>query len=175
MRKSSRTIIFMVLLCSTSVVAQKSSYAGEERCTIKSLSEKEIEQYLSGAGMGLAKAAELNHYPGPTHVLELADTLELTKAQKSTIEKIVKEMKSTAIHFGKEIVEKEKLLNNAFASNAISIERLEKLTNEIGTLQGTLRFTHLQAHIATKEILSKHQVMLYDVLRGYTTGTEHNH
>ena len=30
------------------------------------------KQYLDGAGMGYARAAELNHFPGPMHVLELA-------------------------------------------------------------------------------------------------------
>ena len=29
------------------------------------LSPQEVKQYLSGAGMGYAKAAELNHFPGP--------------------------------------------------------------------------------------------------------------
>ncbi len=172
MRSTSRTIIFIVLICSTSAVAQKSSYAGEECRTIKSLSEKEIEQYHSGAGMGLAKAAELNHYPGPKHVLDFADTLELTGTQKKELEKIVGEMKSNAVQLGKEIVEKEKLLNDAFASNAISIERLEKLTDEIGALQGSLRFTHLNAHIATRNLLTKHQIRLYDLLRGYDTGSK---
>ena len=35
---------------------------------IKALSSEEVEQYLSGAGMGYAKAAELNRHPGPIHV-----------------------------------------------------------------------------------------------------------
>ena len=46
-----------------------SPYAGEERREIKSLSPQEIGDYLAGKGMGLAKAAELNGYPGPAHVL----------------------------------------------------------------------------------------------------------
>ena len=33
--------------------------------------------------MGLAKAAELNHYPGPAHVLTLATELALTPDQKA--------------------------------------------------------------------------------------------
>lgn len=169
------TFFFIVLVCSTFVVAQKSLYAGEERRTIKSLSEKEVEQYLSGAGMGLAKAAELNHHPGPKHVLDLADTLKLTGTQKKDLEKVVGEMKSNAVQLGKDIVEKEKLLNEAFASDTITSERLEQLTNEIGTLQGKLRFIHLQAHIAAKKVMTKHQIMTYDVLRGYSTGAMHNH
>lgn len=167
--------LFMIHLCSTSVIAQKSMYAGEERRTIKSLSEKEIDQYLAGVGMGLAKAAELNHYPGPKHVLDLADTLELTDVQKSELEKIVEVMKSAAVHLGKEIVEKEQLLNDAFASGTITIDRLEQLTNEIGALQGKLRFAHLRAHCAARKIMLKHQVMMYDALRGYSTGVMHKH
>jgi len=50
-----------------------SPYAGQEKRSIKALSQAQIENFLSGAGMGFAKAAELNHYPGPKHVLELAD------------------------------------------------------------------------------------------------------
>jgi hypothetical protein len=53
-----------------------SPYTGQERREIKALSNEEIDRYLSGDGMGLAKAAELNHYPGPRHVLELADQLQ---------------------------------------------------------------------------------------------------
>ena len=40
-------------------------------------------QFLAGAGMGYAKAAELNSYPGPMHVLELADRLGLTPDQQT--------------------------------------------------------------------------------------------
>ncbi|MBI2429639.1 MAG: hypothetical protein HYV29_12760 [Ignavibacteriales bacterium] len=175
MRTPTSMFVVVAMFCSVPLFAQQSSYAGEEHRTIKSLSEKEIEQYLAGAGMGLAKAAELNHYPGPKHVLDLADTLELSDKQKHGLKKIVSTMKSNAVRLGKEIIEKEKALDSAFTSNSITVARLEQLTNELGILQGKLRFTHLQAHIETKEILTKHQVMMYDLLRGYNTGTMRHH
>jgi len=53
------------------------TYAGQETRKIKALSEDQIQGYLAGSGMGLAMAAELNHYPGPKHVLELAEKLQL--------------------------------------------------------------------------------------------------
>jgi hypothetical protein len=53
--------------------AQQRPYAGQQEREIKALSADEIKQYLAGAGMGYAKSAELNHYPGPGHALELAD------------------------------------------------------------------------------------------------------
>src|SRR4051812_32813197 len=57
-------------------------YADQAGHDLKALSPNEIEQYLAGAGLGFAKAAELNHYPGPKHVLELARELQLTPAQR---------------------------------------------------------------------------------------------
>ena len=44
--------------------AQHQPYAGDAGREIKALPPDEVEQYLSGAGMGYAKAAELNHFPG---------------------------------------------------------------------------------------------------------------
>src|SRR5262249_20157560 len=45
------------------------SYAGRQTRAIKALSEEDIAPLLNGEGMGMAKAAELNGYPGPKHVL----------------------------------------------------------------------------------------------------------
>jgi len=46
--------------------------------------------------MGLAKAAELNGYPGPKHVLELAGPLKLTSAQVAATEATYRRMNSRA-------------------------------------------------------------------------------
>ena len=40
-------------------------YAGEAGRDIKALSPQDVDAYLNGQGMGLAKAAELNGYAGP--------------------------------------------------------------------------------------------------------------
>ena len=50
-------------------------YAGQRQRSIKALSESDITGLRSGNGAGFAKAAELNGYPGPAHVLELAGPL----------------------------------------------------------------------------------------------------
>lgn len=65
--------------------AQHSPYSGHERRDIKALSAEEVEQYLSGAGMGYAQAAELNRFPGPMHVLELSDRLALSAEQRESV------------------------------------------------------------------------------------------
>jgi len=51
----------------------------------KALSEQQVDDLRAGRGMGLALAAELNGYPGPSHLLELADKLELSADQRVRI------------------------------------------------------------------------------------------
>jgi len=63
-------------------------YRGQQDRAIKALSADEVAGYLQGKGLGLAKAAELNQYPGPSHVLALASELELTETQKDQTRKI---------------------------------------------------------------------------------------
>ena len=50
-------------------------YAGQQQRAVKALSEQQVADLRAGRGMGLALAAELNGYPGPLHVIELADKL----------------------------------------------------------------------------------------------------
>ena len=55
-----------------------SPYAGMQSRAVKALTDQQIADLRAGRGMGLALAAELNGYPGPMHVLELADRLSLS-------------------------------------------------------------------------------------------------
>jgi Spy/CpxP family protein refolding chaperone len=153
-----------------------SPYAGQEKREIKALSQEDVEGYLTGQGMGFAKAAELNHYPGPKHVLELAGELSLEKAQIDETKGAYDRMHKHAVSLGKKIVEKERFLDHLFASGRIDVEKLREITMEIGTLQGELRAVHLRAHLEMKQILTPHQIQRYDEFRGYQgVGGEHKH
>lgn len=158
---------------------QQKGYAGEERREIKSLSADEIEQLLQGHGMGLAKAAELNHYPGPRHVLELGEHLELTPAQRVATEAAFARMREEAVRLGGQIVERERALDALFAKGEIEAETLRTSTSEIARLQGNLRAAHLAAHLEMRRLLSPQQIKKYDELRGYTdakqTPAAHDH
>ena len=68
--------------------ATPSPYAGQQSREIKALSGAEQSDLLAGKGMGLAKAAELNGYPGPAHVLELAGELELSAEQRERTQEV---------------------------------------------------------------------------------------
>lgn len=153
-----------------------SPYAGEEKREIKALSQQDVEGYLTGQGMGFAKAAELNHYPGPKHVLELAGELRLGKEQIDQTKEVYDRMHKHAVSLGREIVDQERLLDHLFASGRIDAEKLREITLEIGTLRGELRAVHLEAHLEMRRILSPHQIQRYDELRGYQgPGGEHRH
>jgi Spy/CpxP family protein refolding chaperone len=141
--------------------------ADQEKPTIKAFSDEEIRGLLNGEGMGVAKAAELNHYPGPRHVLDLGDQLNLSEKQRVEIQKLFEKMHVQAVRLGKLIIDKEQALQNLFAKNQIDENKIRALIQEIARLQGELRFTHLWAHLQVKPILSPEQITKYDFLRGY--------
>ena len=60
-----------IALLAVPVLAADMPYAGQQARPIKSLSDDDIAALREGEGMGMAKAAELNGYPGPAHVLQL--------------------------------------------------------------------------------------------------------
>ncbi len=145
-----------------------SHYAGQEKREIKALSEEDIKNYLAGNGMGFAKTAELNGFPGPKHILENEGKLELTGEQKKKVETSFKAMKAEAIELGKEIVEKEKEFDKLFGQNKIDNHGLTEKTQEIARLKGDLRNVHLRTHLEMKKVLSDEQVKKYNELRGYS-------
>lgn len=141
--------------------------ARQEARPIKALSAEEARAYAAGEGMGLAKAAELNHYPGPRHVLELAKDLKLTADQERRTREIHERMRREAVRLGTAIVEKERELDALFAERRITSGSLTRATAGIARLQGELRATHLVAHLETRALLTDDQIAAYDALRGY--------
>ena len=94
-------LLVVTLALSLPVFAEtESPYIGQESREIKALSEQEVDAYLNGKGMGYAKAAELNQYPGPRHVLDMAEQLDLTEEQSKKTQAVFDAMKSAAIAFG---------------------------------------------------------------------------
>lgn len=148
-------------------VQHGSPYAAETAREIKALSAGEVESLLEGRGMGLARAAELNRYPGPLHVLELAGALALTPAQRRGTEAAREAMLQEARALGAAIVEKERGLERLFASGAADEPAVTGLVSEIARLQGALRACHLRAHIETRSLLGPEQLGRYTTLRGY--------
>jgi Spy/CpxP family protein refolding chaperone len=164
-------VLIAVLMLPVWALAQHghSPYAGEDQRAIKGLSDEETQALLNGQGMGLAKAAELNHYPGPKHALELATELQLSEAQRTEAQRIYDRMHQEAVRLGTRIIDRERELNQLFATQAVDSDSLQNLTKQIAQLQGDLRLAHLQAHVEMKRVLSREQIDKYDALRGYVT------
>jgi len=160
-------IAVAVALVATAALAQ-SPYAGLQVRGIKALSDQQVADLKAGRGMGLALPAELNGYPGPSHVLELADKLELTDAQRTRTRELFDAMKAEALPLGEKLLAEEGALDRQFADRAVTPESLKAATAAIGATQSELRYTHLKYHLSTLQVLSPEQAQRYAALRGYT-------
>jgi Spy/CpxP family protein refolding chaperone len=150
--------------------AEPSPYAGLEARAVKTLSEDEIADLLAGRGAGMALPAELNHYPGPKHVLELAVNLGLAPEQEAETRRLFRRMQADAMSLGEAVVAREAELDQLFASGAAQDAALRALVAEIARLRGELRFTHLKYHLAMRRVLSAEQAAAYDAARNYAAG-----
>ena len=170
------TMTCVVLAAVTSAAeAQESPYVAIQDRPIKALSAEDISGYLEGRGMGFALAAELNGYPGPRHVLELADSLGLGTQRRQQIQGAYDRMHAEAVRLGEAIVCAETALDSAFAAHRMSDRDLEQQLARIATLHGELRYAHLSAHLEVTELLSEHERHEYQRLRGYGQGHEGAH
>jgi len=156
-----------------SAAQSASPYVDQQAREIKALSPDDINAYLSGKGMGFAKAAELNGYAGPSHVLELATPLELTPEQRAQTEALFANMATKASSLGHALVEEERKLDQLFATKTVTPELLNSSLSEIGSLQAKVRAAHLEAHLAQVEILTPEQNVRYAQLRGYGISDAH--
>jgi hypothetical protein len=149
-----------------------SPYVGMDQRRVKALSDQQIADLRAGRGMGLALAAELNGYPGPLHVLDLADALGLSDQQRSRTEGLVEAMKTETIPIGESIVAQETTLDRLFSERRVTPASLDSALSRIGAAQGALRAAHLRYHLTMVDVLSPEQTARYAKLRGYGEGRE---
>jgi len=147
--------------------ARFAPYATADGDTTYGLSQREAQRLLAGRGMGLARPAEMNGYPGPMHVLDLADELALTPEQQQQARAIRERVMTEAPELGRQIVEKELALDRLFRSGSADETRIDELTQEIGRLRAELRAIHLQAHLVMQRALAVEQVRTYMDARGH--------
>lgn len=144
-----------------------SPYAGQDAREIKALDGAFVDGLRDGAGLGFAKAAELNGYPGPAHLLELADGVGLSSDQKAGIQSIFEAMRADSIALGERYLEAERALDAAFREKSVTPATLGALTAAAGAIEARLRERHLRAHIEATALLNDHQIATYQRLRGY--------
>ena len=175
LRRNALTITLAITLIITlantaltgTALAQHSEYSGEQDRKIKSLSSDDIAELRRGGGWGLARAAELNGVPGPAHLLELADEIDLTAAQREEIQSLFEAMQARAIEAGARFIEAEAALESAFQSGEITPAELRERLDTIAERRSDLRYVHLEAHLQTLDIITDEQIEQYNSLRGY--------
>jgi Spy/CpxP family protein refolding chaperone len=149
-------------------------YAGQQTRAVASLSDEDVQGFLDGRGMGLAKSAELNGHPGPMHVLELAEELKLTAEQRQAVKAAFDRMKVKAKVLGEVYVEAEKAVDQAFKSGTAKADAVAIRVAAANRLLGEVRLSHLQAHVEITPILTPEQRARYAELRGYTGSAAHH-
>jgi len=159
--------------------APTSPHTGPIASEIRGLTDREVSDLREGLGMGRARAAELNGYPGPRHVLDAAQAgrLSLTPEQARTAHRLFEGMAREARRLGELILREEQRLEGEFQAARIGEADLHARALRIAALEGELRAVHLRAHIEMRAVLSAPQIQRYNELRGYVTGapTEHQH
>ncbi|MBI2308016.1 MAG: periplasmic heavy metal sensor [Rhodocyclales bacterium] len=150
--------------------APSSAYAGEQQREIKALAADDQRAFLSGAGIGFARAAELNHFPGPMHVVELADALALSPEQRQASAQLLQEHKAEARELGARVVAAERELDRLFAGGSVDAAALAAAVAKAGEALAAYRLAHLDAHRRQRALLTAEQVREYDRRRGYAAG-----
>jgi Spy/CpxP family protein refolding chaperone len=162
-----RTLVLCIVMLASNAAIAQTPYAGMQTRPIKALSEQQVADLGAGRGMGLALAAELNGYPGPSHVLELADRLELSADQRARVQALFDSMKREALPIGARLLEQEAELDKQFAGHTVTADSLKASTAAVAVTQGELRETHLKYHLSTAALLTPVQMQRYAELRGY--------
>lgn len=135
--------------------ASMAGYSAEERAA----------GLREGRGMGLAMPAETNGYPGPRHVLELADRIGLSADQRARTQVLFDGMQGEARRLGAELLAQEAALDALFSAHRATPALLEAAARRIGETEAALKVTHLRTHLAMMDILTPDQLNLYVAAR----------
>ncbi len=148
-------------------------YAGQQTRTVKAFSAEHVGGLLAGEGLGYAKSAELNGWPGPLHILELADELSLTAEQREHFERLRQQMLARAKPLGKKLIEAESLLDDVFETENPAAEDVEQAVQNVASIEAQLRSVHLTTHLLSAPLLSEEQKAAYQRERGYAAHAGH--
>ena len=129
------------------------------------LDTDEVQAIEAGSGFGMARAAEASGLPGPKHVLEFAEELELSAAQVGQMKALVAQMHAAAVAQGQQVLAAEAAVDAELARPVPDVTRLAQLTDAAGLARGRLRQVHLRTHLQAAPLLSTAQRARYRQLR----------
>lgn len=145
--------------------AQQTPQSGHKGGGPQSMQMREHRSLMQGRGMGMARIADVNGYPGPMHVLQHAEALELSEEQRAQTAEIRDRVRNEAPAIGEQIVAAEKRLEAMFAEGEVEPAAMDALLSEIADLRARFRSVHLTAHLDQARVLTEAQIEQYMELR----------
>lgn len=164
-RGLSACLLTLLFVSATPAAAQQAGHSGHQARGHAETQAREFSNLQQGRGMDMARAAENNRYPGPMHVLEHAEALELSDDQIERSRELMSRVKTRAPELGRQIVDGEKRLEAMFAEGSVEPSSMDSLLMEIAELRAQLRSIHLTAHLDQAAILTEAQITKYMELR----------
>src|SRR5262245_65908219 len=150
------SLVSLLAVASAAEDPRTAPYRHQTQSSLRGFSEAEVAELRAGTGMGLARAAELNSYPGPRHILDAihAGRLQASPTQVRQLQEIFDEMRSDARRIGAQILSEEEQLETAFRTTTIAEHDLRARLAQIASLKGEFRVTHLRAPLLAKAVLN---------------------
>jgi Spy/CpxP family protein refolding chaperone len=127
--------------------------------------EEERRAIELGEGFGMALVADRNGYPGPRHILDLKEELELSPVQVRDLEQLFDRMQARARALGKDWLAKESEIEQLLAAGPPDDAALRRLLAESAALRADLRWVHLSAHLEARSLLTPEQRHAYHAAR----------
>ena len=128
--------------------------------------QKEFDAVVAdGRGFGLAFAADQHGYPGPLHVLELRDRLQLTPAQETRMRALFEAMLAQARPRAARLAAAEARLRRLFAEGGADEAAVRAAVADTEAARAELRLAHLRAHLQARDVLTETQRRMYHHLR----------
>jgi Spy/CpxP family protein refolding chaperone len=127
---------------------------------------KEFDAVVAdGRGFGLAFVADQNGYPGPLHVLELKDRLQLTPEQEARMTALFQTMLAEARAKAVRLAEAETRLRQVFAAGTANGAAVRAAVAGAEAARAEVRLVHLLTHLETRDLLTETQRRTYHRLR----------
>lgn len=133
--------------------------AGHERAAACAREFEEVVR--AGRGFGMAFAADEHGYPGPLHVLELADRLRLDEAQRRRAAAMLQAMLDEARPRGARLLAAEERLKRLFARGRADEAAVRAAAADVERARTELRLVHLLTHLRARDLLTEAQRAAY--------------
>ncbi len=114
-----------------------------------------------GLGFGLAFAADRNGYPGPLHVVELAQPLGLRAEQVERARSLYDAMLAESRPKSAALLAAEAELARLFERGEATEARVRAQVAEVERLRADVRLVHLTYHLRTRDLLTSEQRVAY--------------